>query len=189
MYSKRHLVPFGEFVPLRDVFEILIPPLTELSMISSDLGEGVSAQVFELDETNIGSLICFDSIYDELARDSVRSGAKILAVSTNDSWFLDSAALDMHNAQAKLRAIENRRYVVRSANTGISSIISPRGEEMSSVERLVGGQITAEVYSVESKTLFTHIGNLFVYLCIAVIVIWIAGEKFLSKKLDNSRIK
>ncbi len=189
VYSKRHLVPFGEFVPLREVFEILIPPLTELSMISSDLGEGASAQVFELDETNIGSLICFDSIYDELARDSVRSGAKILAVSTNDSWFLDSAALDMHNAQAKLRAIENRRYVVRSANTGISSIISPRGEEISSIERLMGGQITAEVYSVESKTLFTHIGNLFVYLCITVIVIWLAGEKILSKKLDNSRIK
>ncbi len=193
VYSKRHLVPFGEFVPLREVFEILIPPLTELSMISSDLGEGESAQVFELEETNIGSLICFDSIYDELARDSVRSGAKILAISTNDSWFLDSAALDMHNAQAKLRAIENRRYVVRSANTGISSIISPIGEEIDSIDRLVGGQITAEVYSLESHTLFTNIGNLFVYLAIAAIVIWLAIEKiialYFSKSLDNSNVK
>lgn len=186
VYSKRHLVPFGEFVPLREVFEILIPPLTELSMISSDLGAGESAQVLELDGTNIGSLICFDSIYDELARDSVRSGAKILAISTNDSWFLDSAALDMHNAQAKLRAIENRRYVVRSANTGISSIISPRGEEKASVDRLVSAQITAEVYPVESQTLFTCIGNLFVYISIAAIVIWLGIEKFLSKKLDKS---
>ena len=193
VYSKRHLVPFGEFVPLRKLFEILIPPLTELSMISSDLGEGTSAQVFELDSTDIGSLICFDSIYDELARDSTRSGAKILAISTNDSWFLDSAALDMHNAQAKLRAIENRRYVVRSANTGISSIISPRGDEIASIDRLVGGQITAEVYSQESSTLFTCIGNLFVYLAIAAVVIWLAIEKiidfYFTKSLDNSNIK
>ena len=183
VYSKRHLVPFGEFVPLREVFEIIIPPLTELSMISSDLAQGTAANVLELDETSIGSLICFDSIYDELARDSARSGAKILAISTNDSWFLDSAALDMHNAQAKLRAIENRRYVVRSANTGISSVISPRGREIASLERLVDGQITAEVYPIESHTLFTYIGNLFVYLAIITISIWLVVEKiFLQSK-------
>ena len=193
VYSKRHLVPFGEFVPLRKVFEILIPPLTELSMIANDLGAGTSAQVFEFNNTKIGSLICFDSIYDELTRDSARSGANVIAISTNDSWFLDSAALDMHNAQAKLRAIENRRYVVRSANTGISSVISPRGEEIASLERLVDGQITADVYSIETHTLFTYIGNLFVYIAIAMLVIWFAVEKIITvyfgKLLDNSMVK
>lgn len=193
VYSKRHLVPFGEFVPLREFFEVLIPPLTELSMISSHLGEGISAQVFELDETDVGSLICFDSIYDELARDSVRSGARVIAISTNDSWFLDSAALDMHNAQAKLRAIENRRYVVRSANTGISSVISPNGKEIDTIDRLVSGQITSEVYPVESRTLFTYIGNLFVYFAIAVVVLWLFIEKiilsYFAKNLDKTEEK
>lgn len=169
VYSKRHIVPFGEYVPMRDLFELLIPQLTDLSMRDEDLTPGVGANVIELEEASIGSLICFDSIYDELARDSVRSGAEILTISTNDSWFVDSAALDMHNAQAKLRAIENRRYVVRAANTGISSMITPTGEVVSSLDALEGGELTEEMGCREELTLYTRVGNLFVYLCIAFI--------------------
>lgn len=169
VYSKRHIVPFGEYVPLRDLFELLIPQLTDLSMRDVDLTAGEGANVIVLDEAKIGSLICFDSIYDELARDSTRSGAQVLTISTNDSWFMDSAALDMHNAQAKLRAIENGRYVVRAANTGISSVISPTGAEISSIGALSEGQITEEVGLRDNLTLYTRIGNLFVYICIAFI--------------------
>lgn len=169
VYSKRHIVPFGEYVPLRDVFEFFIPQLTDLSMRQDDLTPGAGANVMELDEASVGSLICFDSIYDELARDSVRSGAEVLTISTNDSWFTDSAALDMHNAQAQLRAIENRRYVVRAANTGISSMITPTGEVISSIGALEGGQITENMGLRDDLTLYTRVGNLFVYLCIAFI--------------------
>lgn len=169
VYSKRHIVPFGEYVPLRDVFEFFIPQLTDLSMREDELTPGDSANIIALDEAAVGSLICFDSIYDELARDSVKSGAEILAISTNDSWFMDSAALDMHNAQAQLRAIENRRYVVRAANTGISSMITPTGEVISSLGALEGGEITEEMGLRENLTLYTRVGNLFVYLCIAFI--------------------
>jgi apolipoprotein N-acyltransferase len=154
---------------MRDLFELLIPQLTDLSMRDEDLTPGVGANVIELEEASIGSLICFDSIYDELARDSVRSGAEILTISTNDSWFVDSAALDMHNAQAKLRAIENRRYVVRAANTGISSMITPTGEVISSLDALEGGELTEEMGCREELTLYTRVGNLFVYLCIAFV--------------------
>ena len=167
IYSKRHIVPFGEYVPLREIFELTIPQITELSMREVDLTAGEGANVICLDEAAIGSLICFDSIYDELARDSVRSGAEILAVSTNDSWFMDSAALDMHNAQSKLRAIENRRYVVRAANTGISSMITPTGKMIDSIGALEGGQMTEEMGLRDGMTLYTRVGNLFVYLCIA----------------------
>ena len=166
VYSKRHIVPFGEYVPLRDVFELLIPQITDLSMREVDLTAGDGANIIMLDEASVGSLICFDSIYDELARDSVKSGAEILAISTNDSWFMDSAALDMHNAQAKLRAIENGRCVVRAANTGISSMITPTGEVISSIGALEGGQITEEMQLRDDLTLYTRVGNLFVYLCI-----------------------
>ena len=188
VYSKRHLVPFGEFVPMRSVIEVLIPPLTEISMLSEDLAPGEGAQIITLDGANIGALICFDSIYDELARDSAISGADIITVSTNDSWFLDSAALNMHNAQAKLRAIENGRYVVRSANTGISSIITPTGEVIDSLGALTEGQITAEVYANKGHTLYTYVGNLFVYLCIIFMITWIVYEKFVVryiKSVDN----
>ena len=169
VYSKRHIVPFGEYVPLRDLFVLLIPQITDLSMREDDLTPGKDANVIVLDEAAVGSLICFDSIYDELARDSTRAGAQVLAISTNDSWFVDSAALDMHNAQAKLRAIENGRYVVRAANTGISSVISPTGEEISSIGALSDGQLTEEVGLRDNLTLYTRIGNLFVYICITLV--------------------
>ena len=76
--------------------------LADIGMLPYDLAQGDSANVIELDGASVGSLICFDSIYDELARESARAGADIFAVSTNDSWFLDSAALRMHNAHAML---------------------------------------------------------------------------------------
>ena len=184
VYSKRHIVPFGEYVPLRRLFEIALPQITELSMREVDLTAGEESEVFFLEQARIGSLICFDSIYDELARASVRDGAQLLAVSTNDSWFMDSAALDMHNAQAKLRAIENGRYVIRSANTGISSAISPTGKEISSIPATESGQITEELGLHDNITLFTRIGNLFVYLCIAF-VLFLYPIDFIIKRRKN----
>lgn len=180
VYAKRHLVPFGEYVPLRPLVEVIFPPLANISMLADDLAAGEGAQIIRLDEADVGSLICFDSIYDELARDSTLSGAEILAISTNDSWFLDSAALYMHNAQAKLRAIENGRYVARSANTGVSSVITPTGKVVDSLAALTEGQITAEVYVRESHTPYTYLGNTFVYLCIIFMIVWLAYEKICS---------
>ncbi|MBQ7384253.1 MAG: apolipoprotein N-acyltransferase [Clostridia bacterium] len=187
VYSKRHLVPFGEFVPMRDFFAVVIPPLTEIAMLSEDLAEGESANVMHLDEASLGSLICFDSIYDELARDSTLAGAEIITLSTNDSWFLDSAALYMHNAQAKLRAIENGRYVVRAANTGVSTVITPTGKTVASLDALVEGQITADVYTRNDHTLYTFVGNIFVYLCIIFAAVWFAYEKFADKILTKEK--
>ena len=190
VYSKRHLVPFGEYVPMRSLFEVLIPPLTELSMLSYDLAESEDTDVIVIDGVSIGSLICFDSIYDELARASVADGAQILAVSTNDSWFSDSAALDMHNAQASLRAIENGRYTVRAANTGISSVIEPNGKTISSLGALEEGQLTESVRTQNGRTLYSYVGNLFVYLCVIFAVMCIFCEKIsqkIHKALDNKK--
>jgi len=165
VYVKRRLVPFGEFVPMRGLIETLIPPLAELVMSGSDVGWGEGANVFVLEEGTVGSLICFDSIYEDLTRESVREGAELICLSTNDSWFTDSAALYMHNAQAQLRAIESGRYVVRAANTGISTVISDRGEVLCRLEPLVDGMLVEDVEIRESHTLYTVIGNLFVYFC------------------------
>jgi apolipoprotein N-acyltransferase len=115
----------------------------------------------------IGSLICFDSIYEQLSLDSVRDGAQLLAVSTNDSWFFDSAAARMHNAQAQLRAAETGRCIIRAANTGISSVISSRGELLSTLPALQDGVLTASITQGDHVTLYTRIGNLFVYLCMS----------------------
>ena len=165
VYSKRHLVPFGEYVPMKDVIMTLVPALGELSRFVDGLLPGESANVVSTEQGRVGSLICFDSIYEELALDSVRNGAQLLAISTNDSWFFDSAAVHMHSAQAQLRAIETGRCVLRSANTGISSVISARGEILDTLPALCDGVLIGEVALQDNTTLYTRTGNLLVYLC------------------------
>lgn len=174
VYSKQRLVPFGEFVPMRNLFQVLIPPLAELVMTSEDILAGDDSEVIVLDGANVGCLVCFDSIYDYLARDSVNDGAQIICLSTNDSWFTDSAALYMHNAQAQLRAIENGRYVVRSANTGISTVISSKGTVLEELPPLMDGMVEYDVSVNTHRTLYSRIGNFIVSaLAIAFAVVFV----------------
>ena len=171
-YAKRRLVPFGEFVPMRGLIETVIPPLADLVMSGEDVLWGEGASLFEIEEGRIGSLICFDSIYEELTRESAKAGAELICLSTNDSWFTDSVALYMHNGQAQLRAIESGRYVVRAANTGISTVISSRGQVLEKKEPLVEGMVVRDVYLSDTQTLYTRIGNLLVYLWLVLLAIY-----------------
>ena len=166
VYAKRHLVPFGEYVPMRELIMTLIPPLSEISMLKTDLTEGADSALFDTPYGKMGSLICFDSIYEQLTLDSVRDGAELMLLSSNDSWFFDSAAIYQHEAQARLRAIENGRYLVRSGNTGISSIVSDKGEHLVYIDPLVEGYGVADVEMKSTRTLYSCIGNLLVYVCI-----------------------
>lgn len=168
-YHKRRLVPFGEFVPLRGFFEKAIPPLTEILITFDDTYMGESANIMNIEDSNIGCLICFDSIYDGLTFDTVRNGAEVICLSTNDSWFSGSRAFQMHNSHAQLRAVESGRYITRSASTGISTIISPRGEVLAELGEDTEGIITYDVYKRQNKTVWHYIGNLFVYLCLAFV--------------------
>ena len=101
--------------------------------------------------------------------ESVREGAEVICLSTNDSWFTDSVAADMHNGQARLRAIETGRYVVRSANTGISSIIDPMGNVNEELGAQKEGYIVSNVYLRDQRTVYSYVGNLFVYICMVFI--------------------
>jgi apolipoprotein N-acyltransferase len=109
-----------------------------------------------------GPLICFDSIYESLTIQSLRDGAQVLVISTNDSWFYDSAAGRMHVAQAKLRAVESRRWVLRAANTGVSAVITPNGQAVETLRQLVGGYIVAEAGVRDNMTLYMRVGNIIV---------------------------
>lgn len=171
VYAKRHLVPFGEYVPMREIIMTLIPPLANLSALDDDVTPGEGSALFETAWGELGSLICFDSIYEQLTLDSVRDGADLMLISSNDSWFYDSAAVYQHQSQAQLRAIESGRYFVRAANTGISTVISNEGELLAWIDPLVTGYEVADVTPRSAKTLYTVIGNLFVYLCIAFAVL------------------
>ena len=187
VYAKRHPVPFGEYVPMREVFMTLIPPLAELSALDDDLSAGTSSALFETKWGKIGSLICFDSIYEKLTLESVRDGAELMVLSSNDSWFYDSAAVYQHQAQAQLRAIESGRWFLRAANTGISSIITPRGDTVETVAPLTEGYIVETVGLTSSRTLYGYIGNLFVYFCMAFAAALAPIGYFLKRKQDSER--
>lgn len=167
IYVKRKLVPFGEYVPWREFLLSVLPILGEINILNNDLAKGELPVVVE-DKTSgakLGPIICFDSIYEETVRQTVAAGAEIITLSTNDSWFSDSAAVYMHNNHAKFRAIENGRYLVRSANTGVSSIVAPDGEVLGQKDALVRGMVVADVYARDGQTLYSQVGYLLVWIC------------------------
>ncbi len=181
VYKKRHLVPFGEYMPMRDFLDVFLPFLSEINMLSSDMTPGADTAVTYVEGVgNLGYLLCFDSIYEELSRDTALDGAELLLLGTNDSWFGDSAAIYMHNNQARLRSIETGRYTLRAANTGVSTIITPFGEVTAELGALVDGYIVGEVSPSCEQTLYTYTGNLFVNLCTAGLFVYLLVEIFIK---------
>ena len=182
VYNKQKLVPFGEFVPMRDFVAAIFPPLADINMLESDLKAGDETTVINGEHGKIGCGICFDSAYETVVLDAVRGGAEMIALSTNYSWFKNSRALNMHNAHSQLRAIESGRYVVCSANTGISSIIDPMGNVLDEVGVLERGYAISDVRLINEKTVYSVIGNSFVYTCMVFAISLPIISTVLNKK-------
>ena len=144
-YYKRLLVPFGEFLPWRGFFEKTIPVLAEINRQDGDLSTGETASVTDTAYGRVGFMICFESIYESLAADTAADGAELIIMSTNDSWFSGTAALSEHLGHTVLRAVENRRYIVCAAESGISAVISAqgevRGQSRTQTKEIVYGQV------------------------------------------------
>ena len=134
-YSKIKLVPFGEYMPMREFLSALIPPLAEINMLSYDITKGKDNTVFGATSNEnaikVGTLICFDSIYENMAIESARAGAEMFIVPSNDSWFYDSRAMYMHHSQNILRGVEHGKYIVSCGNTGVTSVTSDKGVVLS----------------------------------------------------------
>ena len=189
LYHKRHLVPFGEYVPMRDIIMTLIPPLAELSALDDDLSPGTDTALFETEWGKLGGLICFDSIYEELTRASVRDGANLMLLPSNDSWWFSTSVETYQNeTQAMLRAIESGRYLVRAGNTGISSIITEHGEHLAWLAPETKGIAISEIEMCTHTTLYTRIGNLFVYLCAAFVLLLYPVDFVLTKYKKKNTI-
>ncbi|MBQ8287143.1 MAG: apolipoprotein N-acyltransferase [Clostridia bacterium] len=164
-YGKQHLVPFGEYLPMEDLIRAVLPQLAGMNMYDSPISPGEGSAILDTEYGKIGRLVCFDSIYEPLARKSTADGAQILLLSTNDSWYLDSPAVYQHNAHAQLRAVENGRAILRAANTGISSLITRHGEVTDDLDPLVEGVIVGTATTSSHRTLYSYIGDLWVALC------------------------
>jgi len=162
-----HLVPFGEYIPYPGLFFFI----DKISTEAGNFKPGTHLVVSALDEKRkIGSFVCYEAIFPELIRRYVDGGAGVLFNLTNDGWFGDSAAPYQHLNMARLRAIENRRYLLRAANSGISAVVNPDGvvlERTKLNQRVVlEGDFTFE----STKTVYTRYGDWFPWLCMLVSV-------------------
>lgn len=179
IYDKIHLVPFGEYLPLRTS----LPFLAQIVPIE-DFTPGEALRIFSVRGRSaavlkFGVLICFEDILSDLARGFVSRGADFLVNMTNDAWFGDTASPYQHMQASVLRAIENRVYVVRAANTGISCIIDDVGRLVTSVrdesgkEAFVTGHAGGVVMKTSRRSCYSKIGDLFALICSACVVLFV----------------
>ncbi len=179
-YDKRHLVPFGEFIPFADTLSKWFPFVEAMNLSRTKLIEGDKPIVIETEYGGVGPLVCFDSIFPQFTAEAVQNGADIIAVVTNDSWFNDSAGTYTHLRHSQLRAIENKRYIMRAANTGVSAFIDERGRVLTQTEPLVPDIAYGTAYTVESRTVYSFVGDIILYISFSIIVLTIAIEYFLK---------
>jgi apolipoprotein N-acyltransferase len=163
-YDKRHLVPFGEYVPLRR----LLPFISKLTAGEEDFSYGKSPSLFGIDNTRAAASVCYEAVFPEIIRESVQAGAGWLINVTNDAWFGDTVAPYQHLAMARMRAVELRRPMVRAANSGISAVIDPKGRIVRSLGLFRKGTVVAEIVPETGMTPFAKTGELFGYSCIII---------------------
>jgi apolipoprotein N-acyltransferase len=172
-YSKRILVPFGERMPYRAVLAKLFPFLEEINMLSSDLAAGKDSALMDFNGHKLGAVICFESVFPELVRDSVRDGAEMLVIVTNDSWYEDSPAVWQHLAHATFRSVENGRATVRCANSGVSAFIDEKGRILSELGPLEQGILTDTVSFSSETTLYSVLGDFVLPTGFALWLVWL----------------
>jgi len=173
-YSKRHLVPFGEFIPLKRLL-FFVTPLVESV---SDFSPGTEYVVMPLEGHRLSTAICYEVVYPDLVAAFVGRGSQLLTTITNDAWYGHSSAPHQHFWMATLRAVEQGRYLVRSANTGISGIVDPYGRVVVKTPIFEQTVAVGDVRYLDGRTLYSRTGDAFAYACLAAtLMAWWASRR------------
>lgn len=169
-YDKVHLVPYGEYVPLRNVF----PFIKKLTAGMGDFSAGAGYHPLTANNKKIGILICYEGILPLAARTYKKEGAELLVNITNDAWFGATSAPFQHFSMAVFRAVETRLYLVRAANTGISAIISPKGEIVAQTNIFEKAAIRDNVKFSGVQTVYAEYGDILVIVCFGLVIFFFA---------------
>jgi len=175
-YDKQHLVPFGEYIPLRQIFFFL----DKLVVGIGDFEAGTQPHLLTIHPSparppvHFGVAICFEVIFPDLVRQLAQAGANFLVTITNDAWFGDTVAPGQHFAMVVFRAVENHMAFARAANTGISGLIDPTGRILSATPIFTEQVITGHIPLTTPSTFYTQFGNVFAWACviISLILLW-----------------
>jgi apolipoprotein N-acyltransferase len=170
-YDKIHLVPFGEYVPFKNLFFFA----QKLTAGVGDMDRGTDRTVFRAQSAGathaFGVFVCYESIFGDEVRQFVKNGAEVLVNISDDGWYGDSGAPWQHLNMVRMRAIENHRWILRSTNTGITSTISPTGQVVAALPRHIRSAINVPFAFEQGTTFYTRRGDLFAYLCAAITIV------------------
>ncbi len=170
-YDKMHLVPFGEYVPFKRVFGFAGGLTKEVG----DFSSGTSRAPLQAGSSKLGVFVCYESIFPDEIRQLAASGAQVFVNISNDGWYGDSGAYAQHLKQARMRAVENNRWLLRDTNTGVTAAIDPYGRVVSAIPRKIRAALDANYALTDVTTFYTRHGDWFAYLCA---IISIAGLLF-----------
>ena len=162
-YDKTHLVPYGEYVPLRK----WLPFLGKIVAQVGDFVAGKKGHTLPWGNWRLGVQICYEIIFPGLSRAMVGNDAALLINITNDAWFGKTSGPYQHFSMTVFRAVENRRALARAANTGISGFIDPAGRVIASSSLLQEAVITRPLPMLKEKSLYTRFGDLLARGCLA----------------------
>jgi apolipoprotein N-acyltransferase len=167
VYRKIHLVPFGEYVPFQRLLFFVAPLVEAVSSFSA----GQVVTLLPVNGHMVTTAVCYEVTYPDLIREGVVRGSELLTTITNDSWYGQSSAAYQHFEMAAMRAIEEGRYLVRSANTGISGIVDPYGRVLARTKLFETVAVVGEARFVQQKTVYAKIGDSVAYAAAALTVL------------------
>jgi apolipoprotein N-acyltransferase len=176
-YDKIHLVPFGEYVPFKQVFSFAGGLTKEVG----DFSRGTSRAPLDAGGTKLGVFICYESIFPDDIRQFANNGAQVLVNISNDGWYGDSGAYAQHLKQSRMRAVENNRWLLLDTNTGRTAGIDPNGRIVTSAPRKTRTVLPAPYALITATTFYTRHGDWFAYLC-AIISVAVIFMRLLVRK-------
>lgn len=178
IYNKQRPVPLAEQVPLSETFT----SLSKINLGVANYSSGKKDILFNLKKYNFSSLICYESIFPEINRRHVNKGADFITFLVNDAWYTHGSEPMQHARQSIFRAIENRKTVIRCANTGISMIIDPRGKVLKKTKLNTNASMSCTIKGTDYKTFYTKFGNVFANLLFILVVLLFIKTLFRREK-------
>ena len=167
LYNKLHLVPFAEYIPLSGQF----PSLMNLNFGQGNFTHGSEYTIFKWKDMKFSTLICYESSMPSIVREFIQQGAEMMTIQTNDGWLGNSAGPYQHYDVARIRAIENRVPIIRSANTGISGLILANGRSIKEQNLGEMAVFSVAVPLGDAGSIYSRYGDVFAMICFVIFLL------------------